>query len=739
MLFALLFLGLAPLAVAVVGGEGDDPDTEAEKDFGPDADEYADQTDDTDIPDILESLEASGWMPGPRGEPDYGDSTADDAAMAFPEDSDGADTDAGHSIDGTLGPSDPRSEAADTPGDGSMAGAAEEGAAFPVFEFDDLADGEDNSDGDEPATPDEGFRARYFAVDPVSSLDQIDWSQAPVHEEMVDEVQYDAGRGAFYEGGATDHFAAEFSGQLNVAAEGDYTFWLRSDDGGKLTVGDAILGNDGVHAARTESFTLHLEPGAHDVPVQYFEHCGHAVVELDWAGPDTGGARVALSGEHVTQPPAENPPGHGSETAPEVPPAPAYETAEADKWRRFGTKDADMLDTTRFETSEDGNVDVIRGRGGDDVILGGQGTDVLRGGGGNDVIDHNGGGGGWNVDGDRDVLRGGRGDDRLFLDREDTATGGLGQDAFTVFHDSSDAASRSAAFIRDFVPGEDTLRIELDADTALNPDDVSVKLTAQGTDSEVFVGGEMVATLRGVTDISPDSIDVTIAEETEADPPPVAGSGDAGYDGSRTRVIAGTHQSDEINAGQHDDGTGAAINDRLWGRGGDDILRGGRGADRLSGGAGDDFIDHMGHNGEDSGQEWRQFDWNIDGDADTLYGGAGNDVLKMDRYDSATGGQGQDTFWVSHDSSDDGAARAAHIQDFVPGDDFLRIELDPGTDLSAVNIAVETSEDGRDSIVLVDGELVATLTNAAGATVADVMVTVAEDVFPSGPTHPPTT
>jgi len=159
--------------------------------------------------------------------------------------------------------------------------------------------------GDDDDTPSlAGFQARHLEVSSsVRRLSDIDFSQDAVFEEVVNEIQYDAGRAnAFYDGGRKDNFAVEFTGTLMIETAGEYTFWLRSDDGSMLTIGDDILGNDGLHAARTQSFKLNLEAGAHPIEVLYFERGGHAVAELDWAGPDTDGARVALDGSAVMTP-----------------------------------------------------------------------------------------------------------------------------------------------------------------------------------------------------------------------------------------------------------------------------------------------------------------------------------------------------------------------------------------------------------------------------------------------------
>lgn len=125
----------------------------------------------------------------------------------------------------------------------------------------------------------------YFDAD-VSNLDQVDFSGDPIFEEDVTKIQENAGTGSFYDGGPTDRFAAQYSGQFSVTVAGQYTFYLNSDDGSRLSIdGNEIIANDGLHAPIEVSTTIYLEAGVHTLGAQYFEQGGGAVMELDWKGP----------------------------------------------------------------------------------------------------------------------------------------------------------------------------------------------------------------------------------------------------------------------------------------------------------------------------------------------------------------------------------------------------------------------------------------------------------------------
>jgi glucose/arabinose dehydrogenase len=81
-------------------------------------------------------------------------------------------------------------------------------------------------------------------------------------------------------------FAARHTGFLNVTTAGDYTLYLRSDEGSKLWVdGALVVDNDGRHGMRERSAVVNLAAGYHDVRVEYFENTGSAGLQLKWAGP----------------------------------------------------------------------------------------------------------------------------------------------------------------------------------------------------------------------------------------------------------------------------------------------------------------------------------------------------------------------------------------------------------------------------------------------------------------------
>ncbi len=165
-------------------------------------------------------------------------------------------------------------------------------------------------------------------------------------------------------------------------------------------------------------------------------------------------------------------------------------------------------------------------------------------------------------------------------------------------------------------------------------------------------------------------------------------------------------------------GNGGA--DTLDGEGGDDILEGGAGTDLLYGGEGSDVV--IGIQRPDgatvvSGGEQILPATDVV-DPDTLFGGAGEDLMILGRGDTAFGGGGEDNFtvgtWMTA-STDTGI-----IADFEPtGEEILVLLPQTYTGAGVVTILGEST----DALVQVDGQTYARVTAAAG-TLTPAMVSV---------------
>ena len=156
------------------------------------------------------------------------------------------------------------------------------------------------ADADAPSLSlSQGFTATYYSEDShLGRLSDVDWDAAPAASETVTNIDYQNGRGSFWEGGDTDTFGVKVEGNITVDTGGDYTFYLGADDGAQLYIdGELVIDHDSLHSFSTQSATISLSDGPHVIEVRYFENTGHAGLKLEWDGPDTSGRQLVTATE----------------------------------------------------------------------------------------------------------------------------------------------------------------------------------------------------------------------------------------------------------------------------------------------------------------------------------------------------------------------------------------------------------------------------------------------------------
>ncbi len=99
-------------------------------------------------------------------------------------------------------------------------------------------------------------------------------------------------------------FAVRFSGAIEIPTEGEYTFWLTSDDGSVLDIdGKRIVDVDGEHPPVEKSGKVRLTKGPHTLDLRFSQGGGGWEFKARWAGP--GFERQAIPGsvlKHFGQP-----------------------------------------------------------------------------------------------------------------------------------------------------------------------------------------------------------------------------------------------------------------------------------------------------------------------------------------------------------------------------------------------------------------------------------------------------
>jgi len=82
------------------------------------------------------------------------------------------------------------------------------------------------------------------------------------------------------------NFALIFHAYLKVEKEGEYSFYLSSNDGSKLFIDHKeIVNNDGTHGSIEKSEKVKLNKGLHLIEVRYFQAGGVKSLKVSWQGP----------------------------------------------------------------------------------------------------------------------------------------------------------------------------------------------------------------------------------------------------------------------------------------------------------------------------------------------------------------------------------------------------------------------------------------------------------------------
>ncbi len=81
-----------------------------------------------------------------------------------------------------------------------------------------------------------------------------------------------------------ERYALRFAGYFVAPRDGLYTFWLTSDDGSRLIIGNSlVVDNDGLHVATERSGQIALAAGPHPIAVDYFQRTGEVALTLEFA------------------------------------------------------------------------------------------------------------------------------------------------------------------------------------------------------------------------------------------------------------------------------------------------------------------------------------------------------------------------------------------------------------------------------------------------------------------------
>jgi hypothetical protein len=135
----------------------------------------------------------------------------------------------------------------------------------------------------------QGLRAEFFDYnEEIRSLPDLS-TKMPDVVRTDEKLNYDSTHKAWdrLSDNFKDTFASRHTGFIYIAISGEYTFYLKSDDGSKLWMDHQLLiNNDGLHGMREKKSTINLEAGFHPIRIEFFENKGGAGLIFSYKGKD---------------------------------------------------------------------------------------------------------------------------------------------------------------------------------------------------------------------------------------------------------------------------------------------------------------------------------------------------------------------------------------------------------------------------------------------------------------------
>lgn len=131
------------------------------------------------------------------------------------------------------------------------------------------------------------FRDKKVAANVNFSYYEGGWQKLPDFDALKPKTQGQAGGFDLGTRQRNDGFGFRFTGFIHIPRDGEYRFFIGSDDGSRLSVdGREIVVNDGIHAHSVRDGVARLSKGVHEVQVDYFEGGGEESLSVEIQGSD---------------------------------------------------------------------------------------------------------------------------------------------------------------------------------------------------------------------------------------------------------------------------------------------------------------------------------------------------------------------------------------------------------------------------------------------------------------------
>ncbi len=114
-----------------------------------------------------------------------------------------------------------------------------------------------------------------------------EWEKVPSYSGMSPKKQGVADNFDLAAKEIDENFSIDYQGFIEIPKDGVYIFYLTSDDGSIMYLGEKLLiDNDGTHSATELSGEIALGKGIHAIRISFFENTGGNQLKLAWEGPE---------------------------------------------------------------------------------------------------------------------------------------------------------------------------------------------------------------------------------------------------------------------------------------------------------------------------------------------------------------------------------------------------------------------------------------------------------------------
>jgi alpha-L-fucosidase len=113
------------------------------------------------------------------------------------------------------------------------------------------------------------------------------WERLPDFSALSPETQGTTEKFDLSPSAQKEYFGIRYMGYIHVEEDGLYRFYVASDDGSRLYIGDQmVVDNDGLHGPIEVMGQIILEKGKHPIRVDFFQRTGGVDFEVVYSGPE---------------------------------------------------------------------------------------------------------------------------------------------------------------------------------------------------------------------------------------------------------------------------------------------------------------------------------------------------------------------------------------------------------------------------------------------------------------------